>query len=112
MNSLSLLRLLHLCDPALPIGSFAHSSGLETYVQKGLVHDKPSVIEFIIQHLSYNIRYTDAAFVSLSYDAVIERDLSALLKIDEQCHAGKLPSETRKAGFLLGKRLLKSFAPF
>ena len=45
MNS-SLLSLLHLSDPALPIGGFSHSAGLETYVQKELLHDNESAKEF------------------------------------------------------------------
>jgi len=110
MNNLSLLRLLHLCDPALPIGSFAHSAGLETYVQRGIVRDKQSVNEFIVQQLSYNVMYNDAAFASLAYDATPEKNLCTLFQYDEQCNAAKIPSEIRKAGSLLGKRLLKSFA--
>ena len=31
----SLLSLLHVADPTLPIGGYSHSNGLETYVQKG-----------------------------------------------------------------------------
>ena len=64
-----MLHLLHLCDPALPIGGFSHSAGLETYVQEGIVTDKKSAKEFLIKQLSQNICYTDAALLSLTYEA-------------------------------------------
>ena len=107
-----LLSLLQLCDPALPIGGFSHSAGLETYVQLGLVKCKRTAEEFIRAQLSQNIFYTDAVFVSLAYDAVQGNDFETLLKLDEECTAVKLPKEMRQASQKLGLRLLKIFASF
>ncbi|MBD0286649.1 MAG: urease accessory protein UreF, partial [Flavisolibacter sp.] len=107
----NLLRLLQLSDPTLPVGGYAHSSGLETYVQKGVVKDKASARAFAVQMLSQNIRYTDAAFVSLAYDAAKENNWEMLLALDAECTAVKLPKEMRQASQKLGMRLLKIFQP-
>lgn len=108
----NLLRLLQLSDPALPIGGFSHSYGLETYVQKGIVHDRATTKEFIAQMLSQNIRYTDAAFVSLAYDAANRNNIEEIKRLDEECTAVKLPKEIRQASIKLGTRLLKIFGGF
>jgi len=105
-----LLHLLHLCDPALPIGSFSHSAGLESYVQAGVVINKETALEFIIQQLLYNIQHTDAAFASLAYDAADKSDDNSLLQLDSECSALKTAKETRLASNKLGLRLLKIFA--
>lgn len=107
----SLFKLLQLSDPALPIGSFAHSAALETYVEQGVVNNGDTALQFIRNMLLNNIRYTDAAFVSLAHDAVENNDLEELILLDEECSAIKSPSETKEASHKLGIRLLRVFAP-
>lgn len=107
----SLLHLLHLSDPTLPIGGFSHSAGLETYVQAGIVKNRPTAKAFITEMLSKNLQYTDAAFVSLVFDAATKNDLQTIIQLDRECTAVKLPLEMRQASKKLGMRLLKIFQP-
>ena len=109
MSSPQLVQLLHLCDPALPIGGFSHSAGLETYVQSGIICDRATAKEFVWQQLSQSIYYTDAAFASLAFDCSLTNDLQTLLQLDEECTAIKLPKEMRMASNKLGLRLLKLY---
>jgi urease accessory protein len=105
----NLLSLLQLTDPTLPIGSFSHSAGLETYVQQGLVRDVATAKEFIKGMLEQNLQYTDAAFVSLAYEACIDSNIKRILELDDECTAVKLPKEMREASKKLGTRLIKIF---
>lgn len=108
---LHILHILHMSDPALPIGGFSHSAGLETYVQQGVVHDGATAGIFIKQQLQRNLFYTDAALVALSFDAAINKDFDKIIKLDDLCSAVKLPKELRQASGKLGLRFLKLFAP-
>lgn len=111
MPVISLLSLLHLSDPTLPIGGFSHSAGLETYVQQGVVKDVETASNFITGMLEKNMQYTDAAFVSLAYDASVENNVDRLIELDNECTAVKLPREMREASNKLGTRLMKIFQP-
>lgn len=110
MQNNHLLSLLQLTDPTLPVGGFSHSAGLETYVQKGIVCNVETAKSFITQMLSQNLKYTDAAFVSLAYDAAAEKNIQQLVALDNECTAVKLPREMRQASQKLGLRLLKIFS--
>lgn len=107
----ALLRLLQLSDPALPVGGFSHSAGLETYVQLGIVKDAATANAFITGMLSQNIHYTDAALVSMVYDAIANDRANDIHQLDDVCTAVKLPKEMRQASQKLGIRLIKIFQP-
>ena len=44
---LMLARVLQLASPALPIGAYSYSSGLESALDAGLVHDDESAFEWV-----------------------------------------------------------------
>ncbi len=106
----SLISLLHIADPTLPIGGYSHSNGLETYVQKGLVNSTETAALFLNNMLSSSILHNDAAYVRLAYEAMKEKDsYERIVVLDEECSAMKSPREIREASHKLGTRLLKIF---
>lgn len=104
-----LTSLLHLSDPTLPIGGYAHSYGLESYVQRGAVCDIATAKEFVVNSLHYNLKFNDALYVRLAWEAVESNNLDVLAVYDEESTALKSPSEIRAASLKLGVRLLKIF---
>lgn len=109
MHNPFLASLLHLADPTLPIGGYVHSNGLETYVQNGQVHSAASAREFVVNMLRNNLKYNDAAFTHLAYEAAAANNLDALIELDQECTALKSPREIREASQKLGLRLMKIF---
>lgn len=105
----NLIALLHLSDPTLPIGGYAHSYGLESYVQRGDVTSVASAKCFVENSLHHNIKYNDALYVRLSWQATVDGDFGMLELLDSECTALKAPSELRMASLKLGARLLKIF---
>src|SRR5882757_5992234 len=103
---MNLLSLLQLSDPALPIGGYAHSGGLETYVQAGIVHDPATAKEYITQMLSTSLHYTDAALLALAH-----KYPHRLAELNDLAEAVKQPKEIREPSRLLGRRLLTIFTP-
>ncbi len=104
----NLTTLLHLSDPTLPIGGYAHSYGLESYVQQGRVCCEASAKEFVRNSLWYNAKYNDALYVRLAWESTQEGGFDLAI-LDEECTALKSPMEIRQASLKLGVRLLKIF---
>ena len=60
------MRLAQLLSPAFPIGTFAHSQGLETAISEGLVHDGDSLKGGFPQPSTYGSGHMDAVFISMT----------------------------------------------
>lgn len=102
--------LLQVNDALFPIGGYSHSYGLETYIQKGLVHDEDSAEEFIHKRLEYNFLYNEFLAVRLGWEYAVSGDLEAISRLEEIMEAGKIPRETREASRKLGSRFIKTLS--
>ena len=55
------LQLMWLASPALPVGGFSYSEGLEAAVEAGLVHDETSAAQWLSDQLPLVLARSDAA---------------------------------------------------
>ena len=110
MDQQYLGSLLHLADSTLPIGSYTHSAGLETFVQQGLVNSRVTAAVFVSNMLRNNLQYNDAAFMSLAYTAAAAGSVDAVQELHQLCSAVKAPRELREASQKLGARLTRIFS--
>lgn len=105
----TLLNILHIADPTLPIGGFSHSNGLETYVQQRIVKDANTTGLFIESMLKNNYKYNDSLTLRLAHEYASNNDLKELVALDHEITALKSPREIREGSVKLGTRILKIY---
>jgi urease accessory protein len=112
MNRLARLRLLQLADSALPIGSTAHSFGLETLVTDELL--APPLLEEFLDDYFAEMGRVEAVFCRAAYQLVAEPDderfAESWLALNQRLSALKAPRESREASAVLGRRFLRLVA--
>jgi urease accessory protein len=105
------LSLQLLLDSALPIGSFAHSFGLESLVQDGKVNNGPelrSYVESMLRHswATSDLMVVKAVYVDDSFDSEGSRFTYAY-GVEKLVHLQRLAPETRDGMEKIGRRLLR-----
>ena len=103
----SLLALLQLADGLFPAGGFAHSLGLETYVQAGLVKDRVGLEAFVRAHLEGSAGPSDAVAVATTVRRATAGDLEACLAIDARLDAMRVVPEFSAASRQMGRQTLR-----
>ena len=103
----SLLALLQFTDSFFPTGAFAHSFGLETYVQDGHIHDRETFESFLRATLYHGIRTGDALAVALAYNAT---EVEQIVDLDQHLTGLKIPRELREGSVKIGKQFLRNAA--
>ena len=103
----SLLTLLQLTDSFFPTGTFAHSFGLETYVQLELVNDPETFKMFLRSTLHHGFRNGDAVAIGLTYKAT---EIEGVVDLDARLTAMKVARESREGSIKIGKQFLRNAA--
>ena len=114
MQSTSLLHLLQLASPSLPVGAYSYSQGLETAMASGFVHDEQSARAWIVDMLNEIVARFEApltwrliqAFEARDADAVADWTAKFLASRD----SAEFRAETVQMGYSLAK-LLGELAP-
>lgn len=106
-----LLALLQLASPALPVGGFAYSQGLESAISEGLVHDAASAQRWIHDALLLVLARFEAPAWLRIHDAALARDESAMRHWNEELLATRETAELRAESLQMGASMLRVYAP-
>jgi urease accessory protein len=113
MNELTtrgLLRVLQLASPALPIGAFAYSQGLEAAVELGFVHDQASALEFLSGVLAHGLVRLELPLLARLQAAFANGDDAAAERWSWLLLASRETSERRAEEQQLGRALARLLA--
>ncbi|MBD2022513.1 urease accessory protein UreF [Leptolyngbya sp. FACHB-36] len=109
LNSLALLRLLQLASPALPIGAYSYSEGLEALVYSGKLVNAAQLEHWLTQELRYGGIRLEAAVMVRSYEATQKDDRAQLQFWNRWLSAARETEELRLQSWQMGRSLLRLF---
>ena len=102
----SLLPLLRLASPALPIGGFSYSEGLEAAVAHGWVHDAQSAAAWLGDQLRLNQARGDLSAVAQLIAAWRAHDEARITTLAQWIHETRESTELRLQTEQMGRSLL------
>lgn len=104
-----LLPLLHLASPALPVGGFAYSQGLERAIEDDLVHDAATAQRWIGDLLALSLARWEAPLWLRAFDAAAAGDAPAFANVNEELLAARETAELRAETQQIGASLARVF---
>jgi urease accessory protein len=103
----ALLQLIWLASPALPIGGFSYSEGLEAAIDHGFVHDEHSAADWLVDQLHLTQSRGDMAVLGQMIAAWQTRDDERLEALSQWVHATRESAELRLQSEQMGRSMLE-----
>ncbi len=103
----SMVRLLQLASPALPIGGYSYSSGLESAIEFRQVVDAATAFNWISDALSLVIGRFDAPLLAAAWRACEDEDGQALARLNGLALAARETAEFRLESEQMGYSLVQ-----
>ncbi len=115
MKSQALLHLMHLVSPALPVGAYAYSQGLEFAIDSGWLKTEAELTDWVGGVLTQGVGQLDLPLLSRLYDAWAEEDWHTLKRWNDYIRAARetheLLLEDEQMGQALNRLLVSLEVP-
>jgi urease accessory protein len=96
MRIAELTALLHLASPALPIGAFSYSQGLEAAIEHGLIHDGDSARVWIESGLTHVLARGELPMLAHMIEHWRAHDANAIAALNDDYLASRESAELRR----------------
>ena len=110
MEPLALLRLMQLVSPALPIGAFNFSQGMEYAIETGWIRDEEAAFRWIHGVAQRGVGSMDLPLLVRMYRAWSDEDAPRARELSRQLIASRETRELREEDRHLGRSLARVLA--
>jgi len=105
LHAAALLRLVWLASPALPVGGFSYSEGLEAAVDAGLVHDEASAGPWLLAQMRLTQQRSDWPLIASATRAWQRQDLAQVAALNQWSLHTRETRELRQQAQQMGRSL-------
>ncbi len=101
----SLLQLIWLASPALPVGGFSYSEGIEAAVDKGLVSTEAQAADWLSDQLHISLARGDLAVIAKAIPAWRRGDMDRVIELNQWVLQTRETQELRLQTDQMGRSL-------
>lgn len=101
------LSILQLASPALPVGAYSYSEGLEMLIENGTITNSQSLKQWLEAELRYGAMRLDAAVMVRVWQAAKVGDVETLCRWNLWLSAARETEELRASGWQMGRSLMQ-----
>ncbi len=107
LTNSSFLSILQLTSPALPVGAYSYSEGLETLVEQGALTNQQNLKDWLYSQLRYGAIRVEAAVMLRAYKSAKMGDLQPLAHWNKWLSAARETEELRTSSWQMGRSLIQ-----
>jgi urease accessory protein len=107
LEPFALMHLLQLASPALPVGAYSYSEGIEALVEAGRLDDCSALETWMLQELQLGAIRVDAAMMVRAYRACQVDDWESVSRWNQWLSAARETEELRLQSLQMGRSLLR-----
>jgi urease accessory protein len=102
----SLLQLIWLASPALPVGGFSYSEGLEAAIEAGHVHDEARASAWLLDQLQLGLGRSELPLLAQAIAAWSAYDAARIAELNAWVLATRETSELKRQSEQMGRSML------
>ncbi len=102
----ALVKLLRIASPALPVGAYSYSQGLEWAVESGSINDEASAGNWIGSLLRGSLARFELPMLGAFYGAWTDQDTALAAALNEEYLASRETAELRAESIQMGGALI------